>query len=218
MNVFYPTLTRVDGKDVVTFPTSASTTISGKSFNFVTVSMPANATWSVNSGLEYSMAGKNATIQLGSQQRITVQIDAYTKTNITSVGSLTVNGTSWTTTGATTMSNVTTLPATASTRPIVWYGKAYVYAIGSTTTVEAAIPVMFSSTSSTITLPTYGARKVTFRLFAVVGAVVNANGDVITTTTATTATGTAIGNVRPVIVGQTIPVGQATSAALTINN
>ncbi|MDE6060969.1 MAG: hypothetical protein K2G31_05835, partial [Clostridia bacterium] len=219
LNVFYPTLTRVDGKDVVTFPTSASTTISGKSFNFVTVSMPANATWSGNSsGLDYSMAGKNATIQLGSQQRITVQIDSYPKTNIPNVGSLTVNGTSWTTTGATTMSKVSTLPATTNSRPIVWYGKAYVYAIGSTTTVEAAIPVMFSSTSSTITLPTYGARKVTFRLFAVLGAVVNANGDVITTMTATTAEGTAIGSVRPVIVGQTIPVGQAKSAALTINN
>ncbi|MDE5602099.1 MAG: hypothetical protein K2J16_06345 [Clostridia bacterium] len=210
LNVYNPTLTRVDGKDVVTFPASASSTITDKSFNFVTVSMPANATWNKNSSnqLVYSMAGKNATIQLGSQQRITVTVSASTHASI-SMPSLSVSG------------NATTLTAKSgsgtSAKPIVWYGKAYVYDITGNR-IEAAVPVMFSSTGDTITLPTYGVRKVVFKLYAVVGAVVNANGDVITTTTATGNDGTSLGGTYMVVKGQTVPVYQARSSVYTITH
>jgi len=216
MNVYNPTYNAAKGE--FEFPATASATET-KTFSFVTVSMPANMSWTISGGVvSSSAAGSNATIYLGSQQRITVKIEAASSAAPTvsiSVGGKILG------TGSLSVENVKTLTAISNSRAVVWYGKAYVYDMDGSS-IEAAIPVMFAANANNIKLPSYGMRKVVFKLYAAVGAVVNANGEVLTTKVATANSDGYIevgdAKVYAVAKGQVIPVAQATSGLLSVEN
>ena len=167
-------------------------------FRYVIVSMPAGLKWNISSsGITTPDSSYNATIQIRSQQRITVPV--------TIKSSFAVSGVTLTNLGVSTSGWRDTLPTSYTYNgnkvKIAWYGTADIYRVGSTTAIEATYPVMFTSNKDTVELPTQGIRRVRYRLYAAVSTVVDVNGSLLATTTATSSkTGVSI--------GQTIPLAQ----------
>jgi len=149
--------------------------------------MPAGTKWTVSSsGIRNSgIDKKTATIQIRGQQRVTVRLKVADPVNVTSIDITSPRDSD------------NTLPTTYSytdsnnkthTLKIVWYGTVYVYSASNKNTQITSYPIMLTSTSARVALPSFGARKVEFRLCAAVGTVVDAGGNVLTTTAATTYT------------------------------
>ena len=165
-------------------------------FRYVIVSMPANFNWDIKQGgITAGESEYNATIQIRSQQRITVPITVKAPVNITQQLSLNASN------GATSLP--TTYSYEGKNLRVVWYGTAYVYRVGNKTQVEAQYPVMFTSVNGTVQLPSFGIRKVEYKLYEAVGTIVDINNNILMTTTAT---GDKVK--EGVAEGQTIPMAQ----------
>ena len=167
-------------------------------FRYVIVSMPAGLKWNIgSSGITTPDSSYNATIQIRSQQRITVPV--------TIKSSFAVSGVTLTNLDVSTSGWRDTLPTSYTYNgnkvKIAWYGKADIYRVGSTTAIEATYPVIFTSNNDTVELPTQGIRRVRYRLYAAVSTVVDVNGSLLATTAATSSK-TAVDK------GQTIPLAQ----------
>ncbi|MDE6302127.1 MAG: hypothetical protein K2M36_00870, partial [Clostridia bacterium] len=210
------TAANIEGR--LTWTAKANT--SAELYRYTIVSMPANTSWTFpnsGDGATSDIDGKYASIQINSQQRLTVKLKVATNARLTTTPTASNLGVSSTTNN---YRLNTTYTYNSTTYKVVWYGVAKVYTLSGA--IEAAFPVMFTSSGTTVDLPRYAHRKVEYVLYACIGAIVDINGNVVTTTTATANTGTSFtynGTKYPVMTGQTIPVGQrVTTTSVTITN
>ena len=178
-------------------------------FFYAIVSMPADTSYTVkSSGITTNADGKSAIVQLADQERISVGIKQINSS---------IAPTGITADSLRSGSTLKTVATVSSVKlNVVWFGTAYVYASNdpSRSTPIASYAVMFTSVDSarSFTLPTSSNRKITYKLRAAVGVVVDNNGTVITSKVATSAD--AVSGV--VKAGQTIPDAQFVTDTVSI--
>ena len=173
-------------------------------FNYTLVSMPASTSYTVKAGgITSTVDGQSATIKLGTQERLTVDIKVS--------GSKAFSGTQ---SVSASESGLSVIHNGAS---VAWFGRAYVYDMNGGEITNYAVTlstaILSSDTTKTILPSTFGARKVVYKLYAAVGTVIDATGKVVTTKTATASEGF---NTAYVKVGQEIPAYQALSNLVTM--
>ena len=198
-----------DGKTIVRDKYNVLTDPETLEFFYAIVSMPADTSYTVkSSGITTNADGKSAIVQLADQERISVGIK-QTNSSIAPTG-ITADSLR----SGSTLKTVATVSSVKLN--VVWFGTAYVYASNdpSRSTPIASYAVMFTSVDSarSFTLPTSSNRKITYKLRAAVGVVVDNNGTVITSKVATSAD--AVSGV--VKAGQTIPDAQFVTDTVSI--
>ena len=199
--IYYPKYE--NGK--VTYNENADETDTLK-FNYALVSMPANTSYTVEASAITSttLNGKSATIKLGTQERLTVSIKVE--------GSKAINGTQ---NVSATASGLSVIHSNGAS--VAWFGRAYVYDMNGNPITDYAVTlstaVLSSDTEKTILPPTFGARKVEYKLYAAVGTVIDSTGKVVTTKIATGSEGLDSSAVKA---GQEIPAYQALSKLVTM--
>ena len=198
-----------DGKTIVRDKYNVLTDPETLEFFYAIVSMPADTSYTVkSSGITTNADGKSAIVQLADQERISVGIKQINSS---------IAPTGITADSLRSGSTLKTVATVSSVKlNVVWFGTAYVYASNdpSRSTPIASYAVMFTSVDSarSFTLPTSSNRKITYKLRAAVGVVVDNNGTVITSKVATSAD--AVSGV--VKAGQTIPDAQFVTDTVSI--
>ncbi|NLZ25071.1 MAG: hypothetical protein GX891_01235, partial [Clostridiales bacterium] len=167
---------------IPTWP-SQDTSSNTYNFSYVQVSMPANFNWEFRA----SDVTYYASIKIQAQQRLTIPV-LFKATTLSSVNDIDYStiGSSGSPSGSAslTTNGTATVNGTSKSVPVVYYGYAVVYSKSGT--AIGWHKVQFSTTSSSMALPTtIGNRTVRYVLRAVVGAMVDKNGTVLTTTPAT---------------------------------
>ncbi len=167
-----------NGSEVTGFASTGSETVN---YSYTAVSMPANANWTVSaSGITSTAAGKTATIQVKGQEKVSVPLTA--KAAVAGPSSMpwtpeasSANRTMY---GSYTYGNVS--------MSVVWVGRAYVYPASQNgadeTKLLTSYDVMFAEYGRNVELPYVGGQTVVYKLYCVIGAVVNINSQVVTTT------------------------------------
>lgn len=202
-NVTFAIFNPVYDNGNVTLPEIKNGTSTVK-FNYTLVSMPASTSYTVNAGgITSTVDGQSATIKLGTQERLTVDIKVS--------GSKAFSGTQ---SVSASQSGLSVIHNGAS---VAWFGRAYVYDMNGGEITNYAVTlstaILSSDTTKTILPSTFGARKVVYKLYAAVGTVIDATGKVVTTKTATASEGFDTAYVK---VGQEIPAYQALSNLVTM--
>jgi hypothetical protein len=176
-----------------------------KVFSYATVTIPAAFKYgwaAVPAGSAYQF-----TIKFGSQQYVTVPVAVYSAgiTEPTTPGT-TGGANASITTQTSALLTVNGVSSNTSV-PVVWFGVALVYNRAKTQII-AQHKVLFSSTSTTMNLPTAGGRQVVYVLKGVIGVMIDKNGNVLTTTIADSQiTGSHSGtNHVLAVAGDTIPL------------
>ncbi len=164
-----------------------------KVFTYVSLSMPGGFSLTADILANGMSTAKNATIQLGTGERITIPFVVSSATA-----------------SAPTYEGLKLDTKTSSGLPVVWYGTAVVYDISGGYLAHHS--VMFASDTGSYTLTSTGNRKIVYYLYAAVGSPVDTASRVLDTTIATSTIGsiTVSGNKFGVVnVGQEIPNAQA---------
>ncbi|MEG2273924.1 MAG: hypothetical protein RSC44_01185, partial [Clostridia bacterium] len=207
----------------VTFTTSTPTFVNGKieyplpnnpdtttDYNYTAISMPATHKLTVDAnGATAKQPDFVATIQLGSQQRLSVNVQVNTQKLSAPITAF-PSGTSFYDAAHKRLTTRMTLGGLTNIS-IVYFGTAMVYA-NDGTTVVATYPVTFASDSTYFYPPTMNGRMVVYKLHAAIGALVDIYGSVLETKVATEADVVA----GFVTKGQIIPTSQSVVKNLTV--
>ncbi|MEG2451216.1 MAG: hypothetical protein RSB09_05715, partial [Clostridia bacterium] len=180
----------------VTFTTSKPTFVNGKVtgytllnntdkiyYNYTAISMPATHKLTINaSGATAEKTDFDATIQLGSQERLTVKVHVNTQKLNAAITAF-PEGTNFYDAAHKRLTTRMTLGGLKNIS-IVYFGTAMVYA-NDGITVVATYPVTFASDSTYFYPPTMNGRMVVYKLHAAIGALVDIYGSVLETKVAT---------------------------------
>ncbi|MEG2687568.1 MAG: hypothetical protein RSA24_00210, partial [Clostridia bacterium] len=176
-------------------------------YNYTAISMPATHKLTINAnGATAEKTDFDATIQLGSQERLTVKVHVNTQ-KLNAAVTFPDNYYDAAHKRLTTRMDIGGLTNIS----IVYFGTAEVYA-NDGKTVVATYPVTFASDSTYFYPPTMNGRMVVYKLHAAIGALVDIYGSVLETKVAT-GTDVVAGFVTD---GQIIPTSQSVVKNLTV--